>query len=82
MVVTFEELITSNKVVTPENVLSNIQGFSSRFLDETKIPGTDKTYNKNRLKVFDYTVKVISTYHLHYKEIPKMTESIYKSFLL
>ena len=82
MVVTPEELITSNKVVTPEDVSSSAQGFSSRFLDETKIPGTDKAYDKNRLKASDYTVKVISTYHPHYKEIPGMTESTHKPFLL
>ena len=82
MVVTPEELITSDKIVTPEDVPSSAQGFSSRFLDETKIPGTDKAYDKNRLKASDYTVKVISTYHPHYKEIPGMTESTHKPFLL
>ena len=82
MIVTLEELITSDKVIIPEDVPSSIQDFSSRFLDETKIPSIDKTYNKNRLKVSDYTVKVISTYHPYYKEIPGMTESTHKLFLL
>ena len=82
MVLTFEELITSDKVVTPKNVPNSIQGFSSCFLNETKIPDTDKTYDKNRLKAFDYTVKVIFTYHPYYKEISEMTKSTYKFFLL
>ena len=81
MVVTLEEFITSDKVVTPEDVPSSAQSFSSCFLDETKIPGTDKAYDENRLKASDYTIKVISTYHLHYKEIPEMTESTHKPFL-
>ena len=67
MVITPEELITSDKVVTLEDISSSAQGFSSRFLDETKIPDIDKVYDKNRLKASDYTVKVISTYHPHYK---------------
>lgn len=48
-----------------ENVLNYIQSFISCFVDKTKILSIDKAYDKNCLKAFEYTVKVIANYHLY-----------------
>lgn len=75
-----EEFVIPDKVVISKDISNNIQSFIFRFVDEIKILGTEKAYNKNRLKVSDYTVKVIAIYHLHYnnKFVSNLTQtSIY-----
>ncbi len=45
------------KVVTTEDIPSNVQIFNFRFVDEIKNPGTDKTYEKSRPVLYSYNDK-------------------------
>ena len=70
------KVITPNKVVTPEEVPSNIQVFNSCFVNNIKDPCIDKADEKSRSVVHAYNDEKKNLMLMHSSKIPEVSQGI------
>ncbi len=73
------KVVTLDKIVIPEQVISSTQVFNTSFVDNIKDLCTDKAYEKNRLVVYTYNDEKKNLKNLvliHLPKIPEVSQSI------
>ena len=70
------KVVTPDKVVIPEEVLSNTQVFNSSLVDNIKDPCTNKVYEKSRPVVHAYNDEKKNLVLMHLPKIPGVRQGI------